>query len=513
MKQAIHPKKAGLEREIRGSVKAKSTFYEGLNIDELTGHAPGEFPRTLDGWAAQIHPADLDRFMSAVDGQLKDDTQYAVEYRVRSKDGNYSTWNARGTVLRHTDGQARKWIGAITDITERRKAEESLRLKNQVFEDSIAALSIADAIRKLSEEQQLIFDSVASSIWYKDTENRFLRVNRAGAESVGMAVKNIEGKSAYELFPDEAEKYLQDDLEVIRSVKPKLGIVERLQTAAGDLRWVRTDKVPTKDASGNCTGLVVFVTDITEQMQAREKIERSNIELAAANKELEAFAYSVSHDLRAPLRGIDGFSKALLDDYHDKLDDTGKDYIHRVRAGTQRMGILIDDMLKLSRLTRAEMVHERVELSDLAAKIADELQRENPGRLVEFAIAPGITVRGDRALLEAALDNLLRNSWKFTGRQDDARIELGVTEQNGETVYYVRDNGAGFDMAYADKLFGAFQRLHNATEFPGSGIGLAIVNRVVLRHGGRIWAEGEVGNGATFYFTLRIASPKQDKGV
>jgi signal transduction histidine kinase len=197
----------------------------------------------------------------------------------------------------------------------------------------------------------------------------------------------------------------------------------------------------------------------------------------AANKELEAFAYSVSHDLRAPLRGIDGFSKALLDDCQDKLDDTGRDYLNRVRAGTQRMDSLIDDLLKLSRLTRAEMYHQRLDLGVLGSKIAAELRRDEPGRRVDFEISPELTTRGDRALLEAALENLLRNAWKFTGHREQARIELGEIEQAGEHVFYVRDDGAGFDMAYVDKLFGAFQRLHDNTEFPGSGIGLAIVQR------------------------------------
>lgn len=235
--------------------------------------------------------------------------------------------------------------------------------------------------------------------------------------------------------------------------------------------------------------------------QQQELHEQQRL-LEAANKELEAFAYSVSHDLRAPLRGIDGFSKALLEDYQDKLDDTGRDYLNRVRAGAQRMAGLIDDLLKLSRLTRAEMQHQRLDLGELAQRIADELQRSEPERQVDFNISLGISAQGDRALLGIGLENLLRNAWKFTGHRKHARIELGVTEQAGERVYFVRDNGAGFDMAYVDKLFGVFQRLHDAADFPGSGIGLAIVKRVVSRHGGRIWAEAKVDGGATFYFTL-----------
>ena len=262
-------------------------------------------------------------------------------------------------------------------------------------------------------------------------------------------------------------------------------------------------------------GLKVANEELEEQTQrlegSEQRLKQQQGELQAANKELEAFAYSVSHDLLAPLRGIDGFSQALLEDYGDQLDETGRDYLNRVRTAVQRMAGLIDDLLKLSRLTRAEMHHQTLDLGELAGKIAAELQKGEPERQVDFDIAIGISARGDRALLETALENLLRNAWKFTGRRAQARIELGVTQQNGERVYYVRDDGAGFDMAYAGKLFGAFQRLHDAAEFPGNGIGLAIVNRVILRHGGRIWAEAERDKGATFYFTLPTVASASDE--
>jgi len=236
--------------------------------------------------------------------------------------------------------------------------------------------------------------------------------------------------------------------------------------------------------------------------RAEEEVKQYAAQLNASNKELEAFAYSVSHDLRAPLRSIDGFSQVLLEDYAEKLGGEGRDYLERVRAGTQRMAALIDDLLNLSRISRKEMKRERVSLSALAREITDGLRRSQPGRDVEFVIARGLTVDGDAQLLRAALENLLGNAWKFTGKQDAARIEFGSTEKDGKTAYFVRDDGAGFEMAYAEKLFGAFQRLHSASEFEGTGIGLATVQRIVHRHGGRVWAEGEVGKGATFYFTL-----------
>jgi len=244
------------------------------------------------------------------------------------------------------------------------------------------------------------------------------------------------------------------------------------------------------------TGLEQLVAERTKELAA------GNAALLAANSELDAFAYSVSHDLRAPLRSIDGFSQVLLEDYAERLDEAGRGSLNRVRAASQRMGMLIDDLLKLARVTRAEMRTEAVDVSAMAQDIAAELQRATPARQVEFAIAPGLLAQGDARLLRVALENLLWNSWKYTAKAARPRIEVGWVEGNGERAFMVRDNGAGFDMQYADKLFGVFQRLHSAAEFEGTGVGLATVRRIINRHGGRIWAEGAVDQGATFYFTL-----------
>src|SRR5256712_65490 len=250
-------------------------------------------------------------------------------------------------------------------------------------------------------------------------------------------------------------------------------------------------------------GLEQRVAERTHELEERnEALRHNSAQLLAANSELDAFAYSVSHDLRAPLRSIDGFHQVLLEDPAAQLDEAGRDSLRRVRAATQRMGILIDDLLKLARVTRAEIRAEAVDLSDLARDIAAELQRATPERLVEFKIAPQLRAQGDPRLLRVVLDNLLRNSWKYTAKQARPRIEFGSVEENGGRAFMVRDNGAGFDMKYADKLFGVFQRLHSAAEFEGTGIGLATVRRIINRHGGRSWAEGAVDQGATFYFTL-----------
>ncbi|MGH7518962.1 MAG: sensor histidine kinase [Gemmatimonadales bacterium] len=253
----------------------------------------------------------------------------------------------------------------------------------------------------------------------------------------------------------------------------------------------------------------------SERLRASEQAARELAEARAElvedlerkNKELETFSYTVSHDLRAPLRRIESFGRALGETQADRLDDQGQRYLSRIRSSSEAMAQLIDDVLYLSRVTRAELRHHDVDLSALAQAIVDRRREEEPGRTVDIRIRPGLTAVGDGQLLRIALENLLDNAWKFTVRQPDARIEFGVTHLPGEVAYFVRDNGAGFEMSYVDRLFAPFQRLHLSSEFPGTGIGLATVQRIIYRHGGRIWAEGSVGQGATFHFTLSRLRP------
>jgi len=237
--------------------------------------------------------------------------------------------------------------------------------------------------------------------------------------------------------------------------------------------------------------------------ELEQRVLERTAELRASNRELEAFSYSVSHDLRAPLRALDGFSLALLEDYDAALDDTGRDYLRRVRAASQRMGRLIDDLLTLSRVTRRELAREQVDLAAVAREVIAELREEEPGRRVEVTIPESLPTQGDPVLLRLVVQNLLANAWKFTSRREVAHVEVGVGITNGAAAYFVRDDGAGFDEAYADKLFAPFQRLHTSEEFPGTGVGLATAERIVRRHGGRMWAHGAVDSGATFFFTLR----------
>ncbi len=244
-----------------------------------------------------------------------------------------------------------------------------------------------------------------------------------------------------------------------------------------------------------------LLQELNERKRAEQALERRTTELAALNDELEAFSYSVSHDLRAPLRSIDKFSEAVLEDHAADLDADGQDYLNRVRAASGRMEALIDDLLTLSRITSSELQREEVDLSAMAKVVTTELQNAQPEREAEFVVEPGVVAEADPHLVRVALDNLMANAWKFTGQQEKARIEFGSAQSDGEQAYFVRDDGVGFDDQFSDKLFVAFQRLHSA-DFEGTGIGLATVQRIINRHGGRVWAESDVGHGATFYFTL-----------
>ncbi|MDO8680792.1 MAG: PAS domain S-box protein [Acidobacteriota bacterium] len=410
----------------------------------------------------------------------------------RRKDGSLYTEDMTVTPVRDAGGEIAHFVAIKQDVTEHKRAEAALRESEERF--------------------RLLTESALTGV-YLIQDNLFRYVNPAFVPIFGYTVGELTDKLGPLDLTAPGDRAL-----VAENIRKRVagGIHDIRYSFKGRRKDGALIDVEVHGARVEYDGkpaVVGTLLDVTERIRAEEEIRRLNEQLEqrviertalldAANKELEAFSYSVSHDLRAPLRGLDGFSQILLEDYADKLDGQGKNYLQRLRGASQHMGALIDDLLKLSRVTRAELSLEEVDLGALAQEVAEGLRRQDPERSVRFDIAPGLTARADSRLLRVALENLLDNAWKFTGHRAEAHIEFGAAEQDGKPAYFVRDNGAGFDMAYAGKLFGAFQRLHDAREFPGTGIGLATAQRVIHKHGGQAWAEGEAGKGATFYFTL-----------
>ncbi len=341
------------------------------------------------------------------------------------------------------------------------------------------------------------------AIYLLDREGCVLTWNNGAERMKGYRSEEILGRhfSCFYIEEDRAQGMPEQNLETAIREGHVLTKGWRVRQD-GSRFWASVTLTSLLDKSGNLQGFGKVTRDLTKEMRAEQEMQIRNAQLEAANKELEAFCYSVSHDLRAPLRGIDGFSQALLEDQSDRIDAQGKAYLGRIRTATRRMGELIDDLLSLSRVTRAEISRKSTDLSEMALAVAAELRRQQPEREVKVVVTPGLVASVDPRLMRIVLENLLGNAWKFTSKREHPHIEFGRMEENGSSAFFVRDNGAGFDPAYSDRLFGAFQRLHSMGEFPGTGIGLATIQRIILRHGGKVWGEGQVEVGATFYFRL-----------
>ena len=451
------------------------------------------------------------------------ETLHNYEARLRCKDGSTKHVLIDSNVL-WEDGQFVHTRCFTRDISTAKQQEEEHRRREEALSQS-------------TRLKQAILDSANYTIISTDPQGLILTFNAAAQRWLGYSAEEVVGKVTPAIIHDLDQIVQRAEIlsrELGTRIEPgfEVFVAKARQGIADETEWTYIRKDGSRfpvllsitalyDEQGELTGFLGIGSDITqekrleeERKQAEEEIRTLNAELEdrvakrtmqleAANKELEAFSYSVSHDLRSPLRSIDGFSQVLLEDYREQLDDEGKDYLQRIRAAAQRMAQLIDDLLNLSRVTRSDMHRERVNLSALAETITIELQQAQPDQAVECVIAPGLIADGDTHLLRIVLENLFSNAWKFTSRHPQAHIEFGsIRQPDGKRAYFTRDDGAGFDMAYADKLFGAFQRLHGMTEFPGTGIGLATVQRIIQRHGGRIWAEAAPEKGATFYFTL-----------
>lgn len=477
------------------SAEDGSILYCSSGVERMFGYTSSEL--SGQNFAMLLDPSGQDP--QAVTATIRERVLrkglWEGEVRNKTKEGS-RLWCAVSVSVFTHPRHGEVWMISNRDITKRKKTEEEL---NELNTDFVTLL-----------------ENTSDYIYFKDKDSRFRFCSQTLARITGHASwRDMIGKHDLEVFPpDTARIYFEEELPIFRDGDPLLNKTDPFYDEQGKLGWVSTNKWPVfADDRKTVVGIFGISRDVTELKQAEERIFELNrdlerrvvertAELKAANEELEAFAYSVSHDLRAPLRAIDGFSQMLLEDYSDKLDEEGQRLLNVLRSRAIRMAQLIDDILRFSRAGRTEITSSSINMEALFSEVLDELQPAFAGRQLQIELGALPKARGDRAMMRQVIENLLGNSLKFTGKKADARITIGGHSEDGKALYFIRDNGAGFDMRYADRLFGVFQRLHGTDDFEGTGIGLAIVKRIVSRLGGTVWAEGEVGKGATFYFTL-----------
>lgn len=397
----------------------------------------------------------------------------------------------------------------VRDLSDRKEAEQKLR--NTYVEVEKKVLERTAQLQESEERFRTMVNAIPQLAWIAHQDGYIYWYNQRWYEYTGTTPAQMEGwgwQSVHdpEVLPSVLERWKGS------IAKGESFYMEfPLRGADGTYRMFLTRGVPMKNSDGQVMQWFGTNTDIAERKQLEEQLARQIKELASANKELESFSYSISHDLRAPLRAMKGFCNILQRDYNDKLDELAQEYLRRIIVSSDKMSELIDDILNLSKISRQEVISKEIDLSVIAETAVATLRQADPANTIKVVIARNLKTHGDSHLMSIALSNLLGNAWKYSSKTPGAKIEFGSIEKGGQKTYYVRDNGAGFNMKYANKLFEPFLRLHSDREFPGTGIGLAIVKRVVEKHSGTIWAESEIGKGATFYFTLSNYNDKKNK--
>lgn len=467
----------------------------------------------------KAHYNGLSHYLATGEGPVMDKL---LELPTLRADG--SEFLSELTITRIPIAGSPMFSGTLRDITERKRAQDEIQQLTKNLEKRVAErtkeLQEEIQLRQKIEETLTVSEERARLLTETVKDYAILMLNPEGyITSWNTGAERIKGYKAHEIigqhfsifYPQEAQDQKHPEYE-LKVAAEKGWFEEEGWRVRKDksLFWANVTVTALRNKQGELIGFSKITRDLTERKKLEDALVSRSQQLETVNKELEAFSYSVSHDLRAPLRAVDGFSQAVLQLYGDKLEDRGKDYLNRIRHGSQEMAQLIDDMLTLSRLSRGELnIEEEVNLSQTVLEILNNLAQQEPERKIKLDIEEHIRVRGDKRLLQAVMENLINNAWKYTSKHPEAHIEFGKFQSNSTSIYYVKDDGAGFDMQYADKLFGAFQRLHGTAEFPGTGVGLATAARIIHRHGGEIWAEAEVEKGATFYFTLQPVNIKE----
>lgn len=418
-----------------------------------------------------------------------------LEYELKRKDGSTFLVLLSATILRDAEGNYLSSRATLWDITERKRIEAKLHESEKRFSVAFQASPAAISISTLPD-------------------GRWMEINEALTKMTGYTSEEMLNHTSLELGLIDTTSRAKI-LEAIRTQGFVRDVEIQICTKTNDIVDVLVS-IEQIELHGQACALTILY-DITKLKQAEREVRRLNDDLErradaleAANKELESFSYTISHDLRAPLRAIDGFARILVDEHAANLPAAGQRYVQRMRTNAQKMGMLIDDLLAFSRLSRQALQKRPVSMTEIVQTALEQLRNEREGRTIDITIADLPPSQGDPALLLQVYVNLISNSIKYTSKRDDARIEVGSRQENGETVYFVADNGAGFDMQYSDKLFGVFNRLHRDEEYKGTGVGLAIVARIVQRHGGRVWADAQVDQGATFFFTLNGAESETE---
>ena len=495
-------------------------FWYNQRWDDYTGTTPEQ----MEGWGWQIvhDPEVLPQVLEQWNASIAGGMAFEMEFPLRAADGHFGIFLTRIVPLKDSNGSVVRWFGTNTDISERKRAEEGLAAQALELALSREALEAQTVMFKL------VLDNMGEGLIAADQDGHFLVWNEAARKLMGRGAEDLPTERwtpHYQVFlPDGTTPYPPDRLPLVRALRGESVQVELViqPPEAVPGTFLEVTARPLKDACGSLRGGVAVLRDITQSRADEREIRKLNDELEIrvmertaqledANKELEAFSYSVSHDLRAPLRHISGFSQMLVEEFGATLDLGARHYLDRIQAGTQKMGLLVDELLNLARVGRHALRRQPTKLTPVVGEVLAILHADCEGRKVEWLLADLPAVECDPVLVKQVFQNLLANALKFTRPRGRAVIEVSCKEERGQPVFMVRDNGVGFSMKYVDKLFGVFQRLHQAQDFEGTGIGLATVHRIVQKHGGRVWAEGEIDKGAAFYFTLGVGKEVETK--